>query len=240
MTELLLYQYGGRTRGTTLSAPCAKVHMALRFKGLSYDVKNLHTPMQVKKVNPRGRVPALRMGAELIVDSSDILTALDARFPQAPLLPQQPLLRAQAKLYEDWADEVLYFFVVYLRWATDAGFRRLREVVLSKQPAPLRWIVPAVARRMAVARLRGQGTGLKDEHVVRRELSECLDALDILIQDGPFLLGAELSRADLSVCAVVDQLRVPELTPDAASAVDAHDHIRDWARRVHDLAPSAA
>ena len=38
---LTLVQYPGLSSRTTLSAPCAKVHMALRLKGLEYGLVNL-------------------------------------------------------------------------------------------------------------------------------------------------------------------------------------------------------
>ena len=81
MPQITLVQYPGAERESTLSAPCGKVHMALAFKGLEYETKTVLNPLQVKKVNPRGRVPALRIGDEVFVDSTDILTELDRRFP---------------------------------------------------------------------------------------------------------------------------------------------------------------
>lgn len=72
--ELVLYQYPGLSRHATLSPPCGKVQMALRYKGLEFRIHNLRTPGEVRKINTRGRVPALRIGGELVADSSDALT----------------------------------------------------------------------------------------------------------------------------------------------------------------------
>ena len=77
--ELTLVQYPGFTGKTTLSPPCAKVHMALHFKGLAYSIRNVNTPAQVRRFNPRGRVPVLLIGGETVVDSTDILTELERR-----------------------------------------------------------------------------------------------------------------------------------------------------------------
>ncbi|RME73215.1 MAG: hypothetical protein D6776_07485, partial [Planctomycetota bacterium] len=123
---LTLYQYPGLRPNATLSPPCGKVHMALAFKGLPYEVVDLRSPFAVRRRNPRGRVPVLAIGHELVVDSTDILTALDTHFPDTPLLPEGARERARALLWEDWADEVLYFYVAYLRWHTEAGYRRVR------------------------------------------------------------------------------------------------------------------
>ena len=240
MTELLLAQYGGLTRGTTLSPPCAKVQMALRFKGLEFEIVNCKTPGDVKRFNSRGRLPALRIDGEVFVDSSDILTELDRRWPDPPLLPADAHERAQCRLLEDWADEAFYFQAVWLRWMVPENFDAMRQRLFSKLPFPLSKLLPRIALRQVRGRLRGQGTGLKPENVIRRELHESLEMLDTLATRDAFLCGAKLSRADLAVAATLDQFNTP-LTP-AASHIDYGPlpHLDAWLARVHDSVPGAA
>jgi glutathione S-transferase len=195
--------------------------------------------MEARRYNPRGRVPTLLIDGETIVDSTDIVTALDARFREPPLTPAEPLPRAQAKLFEDWADEVLYFYLAWLRWGVDDNFERMRAVRLSRLPWPARWILPGIARRIARNRFRAQGVGLKGDDVVRRELAECLDALEVFLQGRSYLVGDRLSRADLAVAAVVDQMDEPRLTPDTAAEVRRRPCIVAWLDRVHESAPCA-
>ncbi|NJN64180.1 MAG: hypothetical protein HC882_04405, partial [Acidobacteria bacterium] len=159
---IVLYQYPGIARGATLSPPCAKVQMALAYKALAYRVHDCSTPMEVKRVNPRGRVPALRIDDAIVVDSSDILSHLDVIQPAPPLMPDSQQDQAMAQVLEDWADEALYFYGLYLRWCTPDGFARMKSVVLSKMPFPVRLIVPVIARRETAKRSRAQGVGLKD------------------------------------------------------------------------------
>src|SRR5687768_13379899 len=120
--SILLVQYPGDTARTTMSPPCGKVHMALALKGLAYEVRNVENPWQAKRYNPRGRVPALTCEGETVVDSSDIVAWLDRRFPEPRLFPVAPGERAMAKIWEDWADEVLYFYLLGVRWCIDANF----------------------------------------------------------------------------------------------------------------------
>ena len=163
--EITLVQYPGLTRKTTLSAPCGKAHMALGFKGLDYSIHNVNTPAQVKKFNPRGRVPVLIIDGETVMDSTDIVSFLESRFPDPPLEPADPTLRAQAKVYEDWADEVIYFYGVFMRWCAEDNYARMRSRILGRLPIPMRWIVPLIAQRELRHRVRGQGVGLKGEAV---------------------------------------------------------------------------
>lgn len=237
---MILVQYPGLQRGGTFSPPCAKAQMALRFKGLEFEVKNLSSPMEAKRYNPRGRVPVLLIGDERIVDSTDILTELDRRYPDPPLLPATADARARAKVLEDWADEVLYFYGLYYRWLVPENFQRMREKVLSRQSPPLRWVLPTIAIREVRRRARGQGVGLKDEQTVRRELEECLDVLEVLLGASPFLVGDRISRADLAVAAVLDQWMFEALTPQLAASIRGRSRIPSWLDRIHEVAPSAA
>jgi len=239
MSEITVVQYPGAGREGTMSAPCGKVRMALKVKGLDFRVHNVRSPAAARRFNPRGRVPSLLIDGETIVDSTDIVTALDARFPDPPLTPTDPLERAQAKLLEDWADEVLYFYLAWLRWGVDDNFERMRAVRFSRLPWPRRWIFPAIARRIARSRFSAQGVGLKGDDVVRRELSECLDALEVMLRGRSWLVGDRQSRADLAVAAVVDQMDEPRLTPDAAAEVRRRPGIVAWLDRVHQTAPCA-
>lgn len=240
MAEITLIQYGGFRPRATISPPCGKVHMALRFKGLDYDVHDIRSVAEVKKNNPRGRLPALIIDGETIVDSTDIVAALEARFPEPPLLPSDPVERARVKILEDWADEVLYFYGVYMRWSVDANFERLRTEYFSRMGAPMKWFVPALVRRDFRSRARKQGVGLKGEAVVRRELDGCLDAVEALVRQSPFVTGETMNVADLAIACLVDQLLLKRLHPELSADVAARESLMQWLGRVHERAPSAA
>ncbi|MCP3978262.1 MAG: glutathione S-transferase family protein [bacterium] len=236
---ITIIQYPGLSRNKTLSGPCGKVHMALALKGQPFEIHNVQTPGQAKKFNPRGRVPSVKFGNEIVVDSSDILTEIDRRFPDPPLDPDDSLQRTRAKMLEDWGDEVLYFYIVWVRWCQPDNFERMCSEVLSKLPVPVRWIIPSYARRAVVKRLSGQGVGLKGEACVRRELYECLDNVAELLRAGPFLVGDRISRADISVGSMLDQLSCELLTPQEAGEIRARPEIPAWLDRLHEVAPSA-
>jgi glutathione S-transferase len=238
--RLTLVQYPGLSTGATLSPPCGKVQMALRFKGLGYEILNLSGPWQAKRYNPRKRVPVLLIDGAPIVDSTDILTELDQRYPEPRLAPRVPRDAMWAKILEDWADEVLYFYCVYLRWCVPENVARMRRHGFAALPAMTRWLIAPIAIRIVQSRARKQGVGVKDEATVRRELDECLTTIEEMLAIGPWLAGPDPSRADLAVCALLDQLGVDQLTPDVARAIESRPVLRAWADRVHALAPNAA
>ena len=238
--RLTLVQYPGLDPGTTLSPPCAKVHMALRWKRLTYDVIDLTAPWQVKRYNSRGRVPILLVDGSTVVDSTDILTELDRRFPEPRWTPRDARDATEAKILEDWADEVLYFYGLYLRWCVPENVERMRAVAFGRLPWPARWIVPPLAIREVRRRARGQGVGLKDRATVEREFDECLNAIESLLEGRSWLAGTDPSRADLAVGAVIDQLRILRLTPRVAHRIDARPSLRAWLDRLRTLVPSVA
>jgi glutathione S-transferase len=240
MTEILLVQYCGLSRRSTLSPPCAKVQMALGLKGVDFEVYNCKTPRDVKRFNSRGRVPALKIGDECFVDSSDILTEIDRRWPEPPLLPVDKQQRAQCLLLEDWADEVLFFQAVWLRWLVPASFEALRDQYFAKLPFPLSKLAPRIALMTARRRLMAQGTGLKSEAVVRRELAGSLAMLETQLADSDYLVGATITRADIAVAAILDQFDA-KITPKS-NRIDYAElpELASWLQRLHERVPSVA
>ncbi len=49
--------------------------------------------------------------------------------------------------------------MVHTRWIDDAGWAKTREAFFGMLPVPLRWFVPALARRGLRAEMRGHGMG---------------------------------------------------------------------------------
>ena len=240
MVTLLLAQYGGLAKGTTLSPPCAKVQMALRFKGLDFDVFNCKTPGDVKKFNSRGRVPALKIDDEVFVDSGDILSEIDRRWPEPPLLPESAYDQARCRMIDDWAGEVLYFQCAYMRWMMPGSFAKLKEVYFSKLPFPLSKIAPILALRELKVRLKGQGTGLKPPETIRRDLGAGLEMLENLLEHSDFFCGDHITRADISVAALLDQFGSLVLPESLRFDFGKLPRLGAWLKRFHEVIPSAA
>lgn len=89
---------------------CHRVRMVLAEKGITVDVvdvdaKNL--PEEVRVLNPYGTVPTLVDRDLRLYESRIIMEYLDERFPHPPLLPVDPVSRANSRLFmyrieRDW------------------------------------------------------------------------------------------------------------------------------------------
>ena len=72
-----------------------KVRAILDHKGVEYRAVNpLRHLRSIRRRGRVGKVPALEIDGELIVDSTDIAYVLEASFPDPPLLPRDPRQRA--------------------------------------------------------------------------------------------------------------------------------------------------
>src|SRR5512139_3384605 len=167
---------------------CIKVRAILDYKGLAYQRWPITEPRHLLTLRLRsrtGKVPALLVDGDLVVDSTDIALALDERHPSPPLLPADPVLRAQCVAYEEWADESLYFIGLYYRWKDAEGRAAAGDVF----PAPIRPFVMAQVYMGSTRNLHGQGTGRKSPDHVRRDLDRQLGAVSTLVDRAAYLLG---------------------------------------------------
>ncbi|WP_267963126.1 stringent starvation protein SspA [Marichromatium gracile] len=89
---------------------CHRVRMVLAEKGISVDVVDVDAhdlPDEVMDFNPYGTVPTLVDRDLRLYESQIIMEYLDERFPHPPLLPVDPVSRANARLFmyridRDW------------------------------------------------------------------------------------------------------------------------------------------
>jgi maleylacetoacetate isomerase len=85
------------------SSAAYRVRIALNLKGIAYEPVPVHLPKreqaqpQYLAVNPQGRVPALDLGGEVLIQSPAILEYLEEAYPNPPLLPSDPLQRAKVR-----------------------------------------------------------------------------------------------------------------------------------------------
>jgi glutathione S-transferase len=88
--------------------------MALLEKGLQWETTWLDLPSGEHKkpeylaINPVGKVPALIDGGVIVHDSTIINEYLEDKYAETPpLLPADPVMRARARAFEDYADAYL-------------------------------------------------------------------------------------------------------------------------------------
>ncbi len=148
---MLLYEH-------PLSSYAQKVKIALREKGLDFDVE---TPAALGSGNaggafaaasPRNEVPTLIDGEARIFDSTIILEYLEDKYPSPPLLPRDPLARANARMIEDVCDtlyEAVNWGLSEIRWFKRAEGEQAEKMkaIAARQTAELQaWLTERLGK----------------------------------------------------------------------------------------------
>ncbi|MCX7115854.1 MAG: maleylacetoacetate isomerase [Gammaproteobacteria bacterium] len=93
---MILYDYAR-------SSASYRVRIALRLKGVSYDTQwvsltdHQHLEPTYSALNPQKLVPALDIEGHLLSQSLAMIEYLDERYPTPPLLPADPIAKAEVR-----------------------------------------------------------------------------------------------------------------------------------------------
>ncbi|MGE0707039.1 MAG: glutathione S-transferase family protein [Planctomycetota bacterium] len=234
MSERALFVYPGSQGLPSLSPPAAKVVLAVARAQIPCEVVPIG-PEQVKRYSPTGRVPALRDGAAVHVDSVRILDHLETVPGARALAPRDPLERVRDRLWEHLANDTLYWCVVISRWLVPQNLERMLDGIAGEGPSLRRWATRAIGARTARKRAEGQGMGLKPyAEVVADWRRGCAMAADALGK-GPFLEGrSEPGRGDLALATLLSQVGWRDATPELDAALREHPPLREHARRTYE------
>jgi glutathione S-transferase len=211
---------------------CMKVRAILDYKRLKYErVNPVGRIGAIRRRGGIGKVPAIEIDGELIVDSTDIAYELDLRFPDPPLLPGDPRERALCHAIEDWADESLYFIGLYYRWFDAEGRKPIPRAF---GQSPMGRITYRFYLRRILGQLRGQGTLRKAPEHVARDLERHLDAIEAMLAPGTYVLGQVPYLCDF---ALWGQLNYLAKTPVGGEAIKGRPAIGAYLARIGALSP---
>src|ERR687884_2066371 len=108
----------------SVNSVCAqKVRIVLAEKGLEYrehlmTLRGDQFDPAYMKLNPNAVVPTIVHDGRPVIESSVILYYLDEAFPQPPLMPADPRLRARVRMYNKLIDEYVHNSCTILTFAT--------------------------------------------------------------------------------------------------------------------------
>jgi glutathione S-transferase len=196
----------------SISHPSQVARKMLDLKGVEYelvDVVPLNQRIHLRLAGfSGGTVPALKLDGQRIQGSRRIARALDERWPEPPLFPADPPLRARVEEAERWGEEQLQPIP-----------RRLFRYGVARSPGLRRWVVRA--QRLPIPALTGQAIRPALEWYVRtveadgRRATEAgvradlaalpalLDHVDRLLGDGTLTLDPP-NAAALQIMASVN------------------------------------
>ncbi|HEX7663583.1 MAG TPA: glutathione binding-like protein [Polyangiaceae bacterium] len=190
--------------GHPLSSCTRKVLMTLAEKGTTAEfvlvdlLKHDHTTPTHLALHAFGRVPVLEDGDFRMIESRAIIRYLDARLPGAALVPND--LREAARM-DQWL-------------SVDASY------------------VAPHTRTLAIERLMKPHAGIPVDAAAAKDAEDQLErtlvTIDRTLADQPYLVGSELTLADISLLPYVASL--PLLS--AAHVAEKTPHVRAWLGRM--------
>jgi glutathione S-transferase len=157
----------------------------------------------------------LEIGGQAIGDSSEIIAALEERYPERPLYPADPEQRRHALELEDFFDEELGPHIRLLAFhELGKDPERFEAVIARTTPGPVaRLGSGAVTYARTYTGLR---FGVRDEQAAETARAKILAALDRLeseLGSNEYLVGDSFSVADLTAAALFFPLVLPDEGP---------------------------
>jgi|SRR5579884_826149 len=198
----------------SISHPSQVARKMLDLKGLEYelvDVVPLNQRLHLRLAGfRRGTVPALKIDGQRIQGSRQIARALDERWPEPPLFPADPALRARVEEAERWGEEQLQPIPRRLFRYGVAHNPDLRHAIVRAQRVPAPALVAQVVRPAAgwYARTIEADGRRATEAGVRADIAALpalLDRADRLLADGTLALDPP-NAATLQVMVTVNLL----------------------------------
>ena len=178
---------------------CRKARLALGYKGMDYQVKNL-TPgfhaLQLKPLTGCTTVPVLcpELPGEpdYIGDSSRIFRFLERIHPGRPLFPADPDHKIKAAWLEDWLDESIGTATRFVYYDYRAGEGKAIDPSFSSQ-----LVIQVVRRQYGI---NGATVALAQDR-----LQLAFAVLEVW-KDQDFLCGDRLTIADITAAALLSPL----------------------------------
>ena len=149
---ITLYTFGPAFGLPDPSPFVTKAEVLLKMAGLPYrmDTKGFRKA-------PKGKLPYIRDGEDIIADSTFIRLHLEKRYNIDFDEGLSPKERGLAWAVEKMCEDHLYWLLVYALWADDANFKRGPAKFFDAAPAPVRPFLKWFIRRRVKQALHGQG-----------------------------------------------------------------------------------
>lgn len=225
--SITLYAFGPGMGLPDPSPFVMKADLLLKMSGLPYavDTKGFRKA-------PKGKLPYLRDGDEIVADSTLIRWHLEQRHGIDFDAGYAPAEIGTGWAVEKMLEEHLYWAIVDARWMDDANFERGPRRFFDFAPAPLRPLIGIVARRKVRGSLTAQGFG-RHAKAEREALAiRSVDALSAILGQRPYLLGDRVSGSDATAFAFVAGLLCPLVETPVRDAAQAHGNLVAYAARM--------
>jgi glutathione S-transferase len=226
-----------RLFGSELSPYSIKVRSYLRYKGVPHTwiKRNPANEGEFRQYAKLPLVPTIVLpDGTGLQDSTPIMEAIDARFPEPATHPADPALAFLSALIEEYGDEWGNKLMFHHRWWAEVD-QVATAFVLARGMAPtadddtVAGMAKAVRERMT-SRGHFVGSSAATAPLIRRYLERLLDILEPHLATRKYLFGARPAFGDFGLAA---QLYECSIDPTAGGLIRARaTHVLDWCYRM--------
>ncbi|MDX1804969.1 MAG: glutathione S-transferase family protein [Alcanivorax sp.] len=196
--------------GAALSPFVRKTRVVLALKGLEYEAVHVdpnNPPQGYEKISPMKRIPALEVDGQYLADSAAICAYLEKICPQPALYPDDAMAYGRAIWFQRFIDYDI---------ASNCTFGVFRN----------RIVMPLLGKACDEDTV---------QHYLQEKIPPLLAYLDRELEGRDFLVGDQLSIADIALGSQLVNFRHGGETVDPSR----YPHLAAHTERMHALAPFA-
>ncbi|WP_333662457.1 glutathione S-transferase family protein [Acinetobacter sp.] len=222
MSSVVLHQW-------EISPFCQKVARMLQFKGIPYQTVNYNGVLgaKVPMLSKAGKVPVLDIDGKRIQDSTRIARYLDEAYPDLPLLyPSDPMQKAYVELWEDWADELLYFYEIHFRISDAEALDHAVAISAEGRPKHELVLMKPLLKSALTLQLKMQGTGRMAKADIEAEFIRHLERIELVLGQTGWLVGESKTLADIAVGSQL--LEIVRTSKVWGAKIKSYPHIAQW------------
>ena len=209
-----------------------KIRWALEHKGVEHERRSpppgAHMAVALAKSRGASKTfPLLELDGRTYSDSTEIVAALEKRFPDPPLYPQDPAERVRALELEDFFDEQVGPYTRLFAWngiiKDPETARGLIESGMVGPKSGSRFTAPVAVK---FVQLR---YGVKSDiaaQEARAKIDEGLDRIEAELGDREYLVGDSFTVADLTAAALFYPSVLPDEGPQLPSPPPSYAEFR--------------
>ena len=192
-----------RIFGAEISPYSVKVRSYFRYKGIPHE----WCAGQGEEAKKYQRLPLIPVVAtpedEGLQDSTPIIEAMEAKFPEPSIHPDDPTLAFLSALLEEFGDEWGNKWMFHFRWARPAdqestAARIVRSNMPGQSDEQYAGMEKMIVERM-VNRVWFVGSNEQTAPQIESSFKEALAQLDAHLTDRPYLFGARPAFADFGL-----------------------------------------
>jgi glutathione S-transferase len=209
---------------------CMKLETYLRMAGVPFEM----APPNLQDLHkaPKGKMPFVDDNGKIIADSTFIIDYLKTNHGDKLDSWLSVEQKAVAQSFQRLMEENLYWAIVHTRWFEPQGWAAIKVAFFDKMPAPLKWFVPALARRGTLKAMHGHGIGRHSPAEIHEIGKRDITAIAEFLGDKPYFMGDQPSTIDATVYAFAANLVYVPIASPLKQQAEKYPQLKAYCERM--------